>query len=130
MDILCYSGVLTNKGTVKIAGGQTGLRYMVHLALLATERAFSTPRMEEAISALSLTDYREFAGDDPEITKYLDQLKDSDRCPECSAPVSPNAKFCPDCGTRIAGSTIIGKLLEEPISEMSISEKLKQRLHP
>ena len=130
LDILCYSGVLANKGTVKIAGGQTGLRYMVHLALLATERAFSTARLEEAIAALSLTDYREFASDDRTIVGYLEQLKDADRCPDCSAPVSANAKFCADCGAKVAGSTIIGKLLDEPISELSISEKLKNRVSP
>ena len=128
LDVLCYSGVLTNKGTVKIAGGQTGLRYMVHLALLSTERAFSTSKIEEAISALSLTDYREFAADDPTIGKYIDQLKESDRCPSCSASVSADARFCSNCGGTITGTTIIGKLLDEGISELSISERLKERL--
>ncbi len=60
LDILCYSGVLINKGTVKIAERQTGLRYMVHLALLSTEKAFSSPKLTEAIGAISLTDYRDF----------------------------------------------------------------------
>jgi hypothetical protein len=130
LDILCYSGVLTNKGTVKIAGGQTGLRYMVHLALLSTERAFSATGLEEAIAALSLTDYREFASDDPEMARFLDQLKDSDRCPKCSSALAPNARFCSDCGATVGGSTIIGKLLDEPIAELSISKRLKERLHP
>ncbi len=79
LDILCYSGVLTSKGTVKIAGGLTGLRYMVHLTLMATERAFSTSELPNAITALSLTDYREFAADDPDVIKYINQLKDSDK---------------------------------------------------
>lgn len=130
LDILCYSGVLTNKGTVKIAGGQTGLRYMVHLALLSAERAFSNTRIGDAISSLSLTDYREFAADDQTIASYVDKLKESDRCPSCSAPVSPNAKFCSECGGNITGTTIIGKLLDEGISELSISERLKERLQP
>jgi hypothetical protein len=131
LDLLCYSGVLTNKGTVKIAERQTGHRYMVHLALMSTERAFSTSRLPEAIQALSLTDYREFAADDQEFKKYLDDLTaTTERCSECSTAVDPNAKFCPECGARIQTTGIIGKLLEEPLSQLSISLRLKKRLEP
>jgi hypothetical protein len=103
---------------------------MAHLALLSTERAFSTTRLEDAISALSLTDYREFAADDPEIHKFIDQLRDSNRCPSCSAPLPTNAKFCSECGVRATASTIIGKLLDEEVSELSIGERLKDRIRP
>jgi predicted amidophosphoribosyltransferase len=24
-------------------------------------------------------------------------------CPQCEAPLAPNAKFCPECGTKIKG---------------------------
>jgi hypothetical protein len=122
--------VLSNKGTVKIAGGQTGLRYMVHLSLLATERAFSSTSLSEALPALSLTDYREFSADDPEIIRYMDRLRDSDKCPECSTRVTVNAKFCSECGAKIEQTTIIGKLLDEPISQLSVSPRLKVRLQP
>jgi molybdopterin converting factor small subunit len=44
--------------------------------------------------------------------------------------MSANAKFCSECGARATASTIIGKLLEEPISELSISERLKEHLKP
>jgi hypothetical protein len=131
LDLLSYSGVLTNKGTVKIADRQTGHRYMVHLALMSTERAFGTSRLSEAIQALSLTDYREFAADDPEFTRYLKDLTSAnERCPQCSTALAPNAKFCAECGAKVQTTAIIGTLLEEPIAELSISSRLKSRLEP
>lgn len=131
LDILCYSGVLSSQGTVKIAERKTGLRYMVHLCLLFTEKAFASRKISDAIKVLSLTDYREFSSSDKQIEAYLDQLKEtSDKCPNCSADVEPNAKFCSQCGTRIATTSIIGPLLEEPISALSISDRLKARVKP
>lgn len=131
LDILSYSGILTNKGTVKIAERRTGLRYMVHLALLFTEKAFSSSNLTDAIKSLSLTDYREFSSNDPQIEAYLESLKESsDRCPNCSAEITPNAKFCFNCGTRIETVSIISGLLDEPVSELSISEALKNRVIP
>ncbi|MEX5218617.1 MAG: zinc ribbon domain-containing protein [Nitrospira sp.] len=131
LDILCYSGVLVNKGTVKIADRQTGLRYMIHLALLATEKAFSSAKLSEALGAISLTDYREFSSTDPQIETYHKALKDSqDLCSECSAPLAPNVKFCGECGTRVHSTKIIGGLLDEPVSCLSISDKLRIRVEP
>jgi hypothetical protein len=131
LDLLSYSGVLTNKGTVKIADRQTGHRYMVHLALMSTERAFATSKLSDAIQSLSLTDYREFAADDPEFSKYLGDLTAAtERCPECSTPINPNAKFCTECGVKVQTTGIIGKLLEEPIAGLSVSARLKTRLQP
>ena len=54
LDILSYSGMVSQLGTVKIAGG-TAPRYLVNLALVATEKAFDTAKFSEAISRLSLT---------------------------------------------------------------------------
>jgi len=131
LDILCYSGVLSGQGTVKIAERKTGLRYMVHLCLLFAEKAFASRNISDAINALSLTDYREFSSTDKQIEAYLDQLKEtSDKCPDCSADIDPNAKFCSQCGSKIVSGSIIGPLLEEPISALSISDKLKARVQP
>lgn len=131
LDILCYSGVLSAQGTVKIAERKTGLRYMVHLCLLFTEKAFSSRNISEAINALSLTDYREFSSTDKQIEAYLDQLKEtSDKCPSCSADIDPNAKFCSQCGIKTVVGSIIGPLLDEPVTALSISEKLKARVEP
>ena len=110
---------------------------MVHLALMAAERAFSSSMsgsvsgLGEAIQALSLTDYREFAADDPEIAPYLQRLQTSaDKCTNCSVSIPINAKFCPECGTPVRPTSIISKLLDEPISQLSISSKLIARLRP
>lgn len=131
LDILCYSGVLINQGTVKIAERKTGLRYMVHLALMFIEKAFATQTLGEAISALSLTDYREFNNLDTNIQKYLEGLNEStDRCPNCSADILPTAKFCAECGEKLPEKSIISGLLEEPIEALSISDKLKKRIAP
>ena len=131
LDILCYSGVLVNKGTVKIAGRQTGQRYMVNLALLATEKAFSSNKLSDSIRAISLTDYREFSTGDAHLEEYLLRLKESaGHCQKCSALLTPNAKFCPECGERVVVKSIISGLLEEPISALSISDKLKKRVQP
>jgi hypothetical protein len=131
VDLMCYSGVLINKGTVKIAERQTGMRYMIHLALLATEKAFSTVKLSDAIGAISLTDYREFSSVDAQIETYLRTLKDSaDHCPACSALLAPDAKFCSACGNRLENKPIITGLLEEPIDALSISDRLKNRVRP
>jgi hypothetical protein len=129
LDIMCYSGVLINKGTVKIAERQTGLRYMIHLALLSTEKAFSSPRLSDAINAISLTDYREFSSNDTQMETYLRELKEAtDQCPTCSAPLALNAKFCSECGARAQISSIISALLEEPIEALSLSDRMKNRI--
>jgi hypothetical protein len=131
LDILCYSGLLSAQGTVKIAQRKTGLRYMVHLCLLFAEKAFPSKSISDAINALSRTDYREFSSEDNKIEEYLYQLREtSDKCPICSAEVDPNAKFCSQCGSKIAGGSIIGPLLEEPLSALSISDRLKARVQP
>lgn len=94
LDILSYSGVLVNKGTVKIAERQTGLRYMVHFAILAAEKAFASARLGEAIGSISLTDYREFSATDAQIGTYLRELQElGDHCGKCSVAIPPSAKF-------------------------------------
>ncbi|SDF37771.1 zinc ribbon domain-containing protein [Phytopseudomonas seleniipraecipitans] len=130
LDILSYSGMVSQLGTVKIASG-TGPRYLVNLAILATEKAFDTPKTADAITRLSLTDYREFSSSDPQIKTYLDSLLlPSETCPGCSAPLPLNAKFCSECGTKITATSIVSTLLEEPVSELSISERLRNRIKP
>ena len=130
LDILSYSGMVSQLGTVKIASG-TGPRYLVNLALMATEKAFDTSKTADAITRLSLTDYREFSSSDPQIKTYLDfLLLPSETCPGCSAPLSQNAKFCSECGTKITATSIVSTLLEEPIGELSISERLRNRVKP
>lgn len=129
IDLMCYSGVLINKGTVKIAERQTGMRYMIHLALLATEKAFSNPKLSDAIGAISLTDYREFSATDNQIQTYLRTLQESaDQCPSCSTALPPDAKFCSSCGEKLQAKPIITGLLEEPIDSLSISDRLKMRV--
>jgi len=131
VDLMCYSGVLINKGTVKIADRQTGMRYMIHLALLATEKAFSNPKLSESIGAISLTDYREFSATDSQIETYLRTLKDSsDHCPSCSEVLAPDAKFCSACGVKVETKPIITGLLEEMVDALSISDALKNRVRP
>lgn len=125
LDILCYSGVLINKGTVKISERKTGLRYMVHLSLLVTEKAFMFTSVNEIIKAISLTDYREFGNSDSQIEEFMVQLKSlADSCPNCSKDIDPNAKFCSECGTKIEYTSIISGLLEEPVTNLSIGNRL------
>jgi len=131
LDIMCYSGILSSQGTVKIAERQTGLRYMVHLSLLFTDKAFVSNTISDAVRDLSLTDYREFSSNDEQIKKYIDSLiNTSDQCSNCSADIPPNAKFCAQCGAPVKGGSIISPLLDEPISSLSVSEKLKLRIQP
>jgi hypothetical protein len=128
---MCYSGILINKGTVKIADRQTAPRYMINLALLVTERAFSSARLGEAIGAISLTDYREFSSSDGQIIVYVqDLLKAADQCSSCSAALDPNAKFCSSCGAKVETGSIIRGLLEEPVGALSISDRLLERVRP
>jgi hypothetical protein len=131
LDILSYSGILVNKGTVKIAERQTGLRYMVHFAILAAEKAFASARLTEAMGSISLTDYREFSASDAQIETYLRELQEAgDHCEKCSAAIPPNAKFCPECGNRLEVTSIIGPLLDEYVDALSLSRALCARVRP
>ncbi|MEE4804586.1 zinc ribbon domain-containing protein [Pseudomonas alliivorans] len=130
LDILSYSGMVSQLGTVKIANG-TGPRYMINLAMMATEKGFDTSKTPDAIARLSLTDYREFSSADPQIKIYLDSLLlPTETCSECNAPLQQNAKFCSDCGNKITEVSIVSTLLEEPIDGLSVSERLKNRIRP
>jgi len=129
LDLLCYSGVLISKGTVKIAERKTGPRYMVHLALLVAEKAFSKPRLIDSITSISLTDYREFSSSDPKVEAYLkDLVAAASHCLECSTEVSPTARFCGHCGSKLDQRPIISALLLEGVSALSLSDKLKGRI--
>lgn len=129
LDILCYSGILTSKGTVKIAERKTAPRYMIHLSLMATEKAFSKTKLRDAISSLSLTDYREFSSGDPKIKNYVaDIMESKETCQACGADLPPNARFCNQCGAKVEQTTIISSLLEEPVTALSISDRLKNRI--
>lgn len=130
LDILCYSGMVSQLGTVKIASG-TGPRYMINLALMATEKAFDTSKTADAISRLSLTDYREFSTSDSQIQTYLSSLLlPSETCSVCSTPLQQNAKFCNECGSKVIPTSIVSTLLEESIDGLSISNRLKDRVRP
>lgn len=130
LDILCYSGMVSQLGTVKIASG-TGPRYLINLALMATEKAFDTSKTADAISRLSLTDYREFSSSDSQIQTYLASLLlPSETCSVCSAPLPQNAKFCSECGNKIIATSIVSTLLEESINGLSVSDRLKDRVRP
>jgi hypothetical protein len=129
LDILSYSGTVSQLGTVKIAGGNTGPRYLVNLSLMATEKAFDTAKTSDAIYRLSLTDYREFSSSDSQILTYLSSLlTPSETCSVCSAPLPQNAKFCSECGNQVTAISIVSSLLEESVNEISISERLKIRI--
>ncbi|OUL23199.1 hypothetical protein BV372_30190 [Nostoc sp. T09] len=71
LNILCYSGILANKGTIAVPGNKTGNRYMVHLAIMVTEKAFSTTDITEAIKLLNVRYTKNFPGNDTEFDKYL-----------------------------------------------------------
>lgn len=129
LNILCYSGVLNAKGTVAVSDKQTGNRYMVNLALLATEKAFSTSDLAEAIKSLTTRYFKEFLGNDPNFKSYLSALKEaSEQCIECSTDLPPSAKFCPECGTKVQTTSIISALLDDPVDSLYISEALKSRV--
>jgi len=132
IDILCYSGALISKGTVKIANQRTGQRYIVNIALLLNERAFASTKMKQSLDAISLTDYREFSASDPNLASYLKERGSAaDVCGKCSSQLVPNAKFCAECGSPITSSaSIIAGLLEEPSGALSISDRLKARIKP
>jgi hypothetical protein len=130
LDILSYSGMVSQLGTVKIASG-TGPRYMINLAMMATEKGFDTSKTSDAIARISLTDYREFSSSDSQIQTYLDSLLlPTETCSQCSAPLPQNAKFCSECGNPVVEISIVSTLLEESIDELSLSERLKGRIRP
>jgi hypothetical protein len=131
LDLLCYSGILSKQGTVKISSKKTAQRYMIHLALLFTEKAFVSNKFSEVIDMISLQDYREFNANDPMFLPYLEQLKStSEKCQECSAEISANAKFCPECGSKIPQKSIVGSLLDDSVRRISITKKISDRVEP
>jgi len=130
LDILSYSGLVSQLGTVKTAHG-TGPRYLVNLALMATEKAFDTQKTSDAIARLSLTDYREFSSSDSQIQVFLSTLlAPSEICPDCSTAIPSSAKFCAECGYKIVTSSIVSSLLEEKVSALPVSDRLLERVKP
>jgi len=132
IDILCYSGTLLSKGTVKIANQKTGNRYVVNIALLLTERAFSSGNLKENLDSISLTDYREFSAADATLESYVNELNAvGDLCPQCSTQLLPNSKFCAQCGSKVQEvASVIAGLLDDKIDALSISDRLKGRIRP
>lgn len=132
IDILCYSGTLQSKGTVKIANQRTGQRYVVNVALLLSERAFASSDLKQNLDSISLTDYREFSASDSSLESYVVELNStSDACPKCSAQLIPNAKFCAQCGYELVTNvSVISGLLEDSVEALSISDRLKKRIRP
>ena len=131
LDLLCYSGVLSKQGTVKIASRKTGQRYMIHLALLFTEKAFISNNFSEVINMISLTDYREFSTGDSTFEMYLEKLRQSsEECQKCSFEIPPNAKFCPECGAKVIEKSIVGQLLDDSVRKTSISSVIADRVEP
>lgn len=132
IDILCYSGTLQSKGTVKIANQKTGQRYVVNIALLLSERAFASSDLKQNLDSISLTDYREFSASDTSLESYVVELNStSDTCPKCSAQLIPNAKFCAQCGYKLVENvSVISGLLEDGVEALSISDLLKKRVRP
>jgi hypothetical protein len=102
------------------------------VALLLSERAFRSTNLKENLDSISLTDYREFAATDPTFDSYVGELNAAgDSCPQCSAQVVANSKFCAQCGLKIGdGASIITGLLEDPVDVLSISDRLRQRIRP
>ena len=134
LDLLCYSGILTKKGTVKISSSRTGQRYMVHLAMMVTEKAFKNTKVLDAIKSLSLTDYREFSSNDKTIEQFSEDIKaDGDLCSNCGTEVSLEAKFCSQCGHQIERTSLISKLLDDSIDKISVTSgtvKLVKETYP
>lgn len=132
IDILCYSGTLLSKGTVKIANQKTGNRYVVNIALLLTERSFSSVNLKENLDSISLTDYREFSAADATLESYVKELNSTgDSCRQCSTQLIPNAKFCAQCGCKVEEvASVIAGLLDDKIDALSISDRLKGRVRP
>ena len=79
-----------------------------------------------------ITDYREFASADPSLDTYVSELNSTgDSCPQCSAQLVPNAKFCAQCGLKVAeGVSVISGLLEDSVDVLSISDRLRDRVRP
>lgn len=108
---------------------KSGQRYMVNLSLLFTEKAFVSNKFGEIITLLSLADYKEFGAADSELERFLEKLKESaDECQTCSAELPGDAKFCPKCGTPVPTRSIVGQLLDDPVSCLSISNAICDRI--
>ena len=117
---------------MKIANQKTGQRYVVNIALLLSERAFASTELKQNLDSISLTDYREFSSSDATLETYVTDLNaSSNSCPQCSSQLIPNAKFCANCGFKVAEHTsVISGLLEDGIDALSISDRLKKRVRP
>lgn len=131
LDILCYSGVLTRKGTVKIAGKRTGQRYMVNLSLLYAEKAFNSNTIKDVVASLSLTDYREFSSSDSKLLEYTNKIKEGgDKCSKCGEELNLGAKFCSNCGSKVERTSLVSVLLDDSIEQLPISKKMVDRVIP
>lgn len=125
MDILCYSGLISKLGIVKIAQRKTAPRYSINLGLAVQNRIFAetfSRKPMEAIARLSKDDYREFSASDKQFEHLIDVHQDSMApCSHCGRP-RENIEFtgCPYCLTPYPTNDILPKLMEDPIQALSI----------
>jgi len=130
VNLLEYSGFLFRKGVVKIAQRRQAPRFALHLGVAANERVFHSRFSRDpdrAIRRLSIADYREFYASDARFTQLLTDHPEQENCPN-GHPRQTEGAYCAVCGIRFDVDKVLARLLNDPVSRLSLSDFLRRKL--
>ncbi|KZS46453.1 hypothetical protein AWU65_11270 [Paenibacillus glucanolyticus] len=127
MQLLCYSGLITKMGLVKIRDRKTAQRYAINLGIIATDKAFAKPfarQPADAIKLISKDDYREFYSTDQTFEELVQVHNDSlPPCTNCGRErENPQHAGCPYCMVPYSKDSILPSLLDDDIDKLAIPQ--------
>ncbi|MEC0167390.1 ORC-CDC6 family AAA ATPase [Paenibacillus graminis] len=125
LELLCYSGMISKIGLVKIAQRKTAPRYSINLGLAVQERIFAKEYSRQPMSAiniLSKDDYREFYMNDSVFEEYISSHKDNlAPCQKCGRErENIEHSGCPYCMNPYPKSNILPTLMGDDINNLSL----------
>ena len=130
INLLEYSGIISQRGIVKTAKRKSAPRYALHLGIAVTERIFHSKfarNPDHGIKMLSLTDYREFYASDKRFDEIINAHPEVETCPN-GHERKVDGPFCPVCGKEFEVDSVIKTLLGDKIDKLSLTVWLKNKL--
>lgn len=130
LSLLEYSGILSAKSNVKTAKRKQAKRFGLNLGFAAADKVFHSRYSRDpdnAFKQLSTADYREFYAHDPRFSELLENHPGQEVCPN-GHPRQAEGQFCPMCGAKFSENPVISLLLDRPVSALSLTEFLINKL--
>lgn len=132
LDFFQYSGLIMNKR--ELSKGSNGIYelYDIHYAALVEKNAFKGKKSissKDLAICLKLRNAHSFKRISPNALVGSDDIKSVfplslPPCEVCNTPrISPDTKFCGNCGTQLTVISIFEELVSKDISELPLTDK-------